>query len=243
MACRRLGRWRLRSRVVAVALGCAAFAGAYACKEESGTAPPAKDSGAAHAQPDDASLPPAFWRLDASDDGWPVFGILGRTSLAVPKDLVVDMVGDPCPPRCNGDVHLEAGGRGTVRRRGVLEAFHVDPESLGEIVAAVGRSRFFDMQPEYGTGAPGVTITISMNQTTKKVHHRFGDMLKAGGGVDAAASDVHAGDRGRLLDLQAKINFAAHLGRPDGSQLPPAAGTATGRPSAERDAGTAKPAR
>lgn len=234
---------RLRSRVVVFAFACAAFAGAYACHEEPASAPSAVDSGAVQALPGDASLPPAAWLLDASDDGWPVLGILGRSSLAVPTDLVVDMVGDPCPPRCNGDVHLAADGRGTVRRRGVLEAFHVDPSTLGDVVAAVLRARFFDLQPEYGTGAPGVTITISMNQQTKKVHHRFGDMLAAGTGrrADAGAALVLTGDRERLVDLQAKINFAAHLGRPDDLQLP--AANATEKPCPKCDAGLPRGAR
>jgi hypothetical protein len=214
----------MRLRVLLGALACVAFAGVWACKEEPTTPPPAKDTGTPPAplvQDGSLSMMPSFSGLfDASDDGWPVFGILGMRPSPIPKDFVVDMVNDTCATGCKGDIHIEADGHGTLKRQGKTEPLTIELTMVGALVTAIDTAKFFDMKPEYGRGAPMVTITVSMNQNKKSVRHMFGDAIAAPPPRDGGLPAMFGEDRERLLDLQSHINFAANTGRTDGMQFP-----------------------
>ena len=234
-----------RLRVLAGAALCVVFAGVYACKEEPATPPPAKDSGSPPLPSgvlQDGSLPmmPSFAGLfDADVDGWPT-GILGMRQSPIPKDLVVDLVNDNCARGCRGDVHIEGDGHGTRKKPGKTEELHVELSMVGALVTAIDTAKFFDMKPEYGSGAPTVTITITMNQKTKKVRHSFGDVLAlaAPKPVDGGPPPSPLGpERDRLLELHSQINLAANTGSAEGLQFPESGAKQLERLFAKYDAG------
>jgi len=220
---------RVRLGAAVLSIACVAFAGAWSCKDEPTVTVQPKDSGGAPPPTglvQDGSLPmmPTWAGLfgDADIDGWPT-GILGLRASTVPRDLVVDMVHDNCAGSCRGDIHLDAEGKGTLKRQGKVLPLSIEPGILGSLVTAIDSARFFDMKPDYGSGAPVVTITVTMNGKTKKVRHSYGDIIAIASkviGPDASQPALFTEERQRLLDLQNQINLAANTGNPDALQFP-----------------------